>query len=285
VQYNTHVTFSIVFGGGGCRTFWGMGVLDSLGWPPPTEWAGASAGSAMCLIASTGRTDATLRRFVEATRLNRKNMYPVNAVLPFRKVFPHEEIYRDVLAHALDGPGWQSLRQASPVHTFLAYVRPGEPVARSVLGAVRSYQRRSRQNILHGASTLPRGIETETVTLQTLQSPQRVVDTVISSSATWPVTGLPRVAGRTYIDSAAVDGLPVRALSPSARRGKILIFLSNTVDPAKLPSNPNRMYLAPEVEPAISMWDYANPEKVLETFERGQREGRRLRSRIQDFIG
>jgi predicted acylesterase/phospholipase RssA len=261
-----------------------MGLLDSLGLPQPAEWSGSSAGAAMSLIASTGRTEEVLGFFVDATRANRRNVYPLNAFIPRRKVFPHEAMYRNGLACALDGTGWETLRRASPVRVLLAYVRPGEPFGRSLLGAIRGYRRRSRQRILHGDPDLPRGVATETVTLQTVDSPQTAVDTIMTSSATWPITALPRVAGRTYIDAGAVDALPVRALSARAQRGKILVLLSDCFPHAELPDRPRRLYLAPADEPSVARWDYASPDKVLATFERGRRDGRRWRSRIQDFL-
>lgn len=278
-------TFSIVFGGGGCRTFWGMGVLDSLGWPRPAEWAGTSAGAAMSLIAASGRAHEALRFFVDATRANRSNVYPFNAFIPRRRVFPHEAMYRGGLGHALAGTGWETFLGASPVRVFLAYVRPGEPFGPRVVEAVRGYRRRSQNNILHGDPTLPRGFGTETVTLQSVPSPQTAIDTILTSSATWPIVALPRAEGRTYVDAGAVDALPVRALSPQAQRGKILALLSTCFPADRLPNTSRRLYLAPEQEPAVAMWDYASPDKVQITFERGQKDGMRWRSRVEEFLG
>src|SRR5690606_3858705 len=41
--------FSVVLAGGGCKTFWGMGVLRSIAGllPPIDHWAGTSAGAIM----------------------------------------------------------------------------------------------------------------------------------------------------------------------------------------------------------------------------------------------
>jgi predicted acylesterase/phospholipase RssA len=280
-QHGDRAPFSIVFAGGGCRTVWGMGVMASLGWPEPTEWAGVSAGAAMAAIAASGRTQEAMDSFIEAATRNRRNAYPMNALLG-RPVFPHERIYRDVLHRSLT-PGWSSLRSASPVRVLLAYVRPGEPVKRRLLGALKAYRQRARSGALHGAEVLPRGLETEAVTLQSANSPADAVDTVMTSSATWPVTQLPRVAGRCYVDGGLIDGVPIRALTPAAQAGAVLVLLSRPLR-QRPPADANRLYLAPAKDLPVAMWDYTRPEGLKAAYELGRAAGQRDADRIRAFL-
>lgn len=240
----------------------------------------------MATLASSygpGEIEAALDRFVAATRDNRRNAYPLNAFVPGRSVFPQEAMYRDVMNDALAEHRWDRLQNASPVRVFLAYVRPGAPFSRSVVGALRKYRRRSLAGVLHGDEELPSGFETETVTLQDVATRAEAVDTVLTSSATWPVTRLPRIGGKTYIDGGAIDGLPIRALSPEAQSGRVIVLLAD--DHPSLPNSANRLYLAPEEPPCVSLWDYASPEKVVATYEAGQAAGKARNAEIRAFLG
>jgi len=282
---NSTSSYSVVFGGGGCRTFWGMGVLSVLDLPQPREWAGVSAGAAMATISSSGRQERALERFVDAVKSNRRNMYLHHAVLPKRKVFPHEDMYRETLHHALDDEGWDNVQQSAPIRVFMAYVEEGAPVRRTVLRALNAYRKRSKLGLLHGLDEPPPGLATETATLQhQAESPKHAVDLILTSSATWPITPFPRKEGRTYIDGGAIDGLPLRALSDEARNGKVMLLMADPRPAEELPDDPDRMYLAPEDELPVTIWDYANHDRVLAAYERGQKAGEKLRPKIYDFL-
>ncbi len=280
----TSGSYSVVFGGGGCRTFWGVGVLESLGLAPPQESAGVSAGAAMATIMASGRAQHALERFVWAVQHNRRNVYPLNAVLAQRRVFPHDRMYRQALYDALGAGGWDNVRRSGPIRVFMAFVKPGAPFRRSVLRALGGYRKRSRLRLMHGLEEPPAGLGTETVTVQNAASIEQVVELILASSATWPITPLPRRGGRTYIDGGAIDGLPVRALSPEARLGKVLLLRTDPLRAEERPGTANRLYLSPDRPLPVSIWDYAHHERVLATYERGRRDGARLRGLVGEFL-
>ena len=62
---------SVVLAGGGCKTFWGMGVLRSLEdmLPPVQHYAGTSAGAIMALVKVSERVDARLPGMSEIREL------------------------------------------------------------------------------------------------------------------------------------------------------------------------------------------------------------------------
>ena len=53
------MSISVVLAGGGCRTAWGVGVLEELRGelPEPREWAGVSAGSCMAVALAARATE------------------------------------------------------------------------------------------------------------------------------------------------------------------------------------------------------------------------------------
>ena len=118
--------------------------------------------------------------------------------------------------------------------------------------------------------------------------PQQLIDWVVMSSSTPPVTRILQREGRRYVDGALVDNIPIRALPSRARAGKVLVLLAS---PKKVARRPLRtveggslLYLAPADDPPTTMWDYTSAQRVLDTWELGQREGRVLRKRVMALL-
>jgi len=273
---------SIVFAGGGCRTVWGVGALEALDLPRPREWAGVSAGSAMSLVLATGRQRPALDVFLRLAADNPRNVYP-DRFFEGRPVFPHETMYRATLAAALEGGGYESMRAGPPVRVQLASVEPGPRGVAHAVRAMLAYQRRRRAGEVHGPPEPEPGVASETATLQDAESREEVIDQVIASSATWPVTRLPRRNGRVYVDGGLVENVPVRALSPEAQAGRVLVLLSRAYD-RPLPEEPGRLYLAPTHPIPVQKWDYTNPDAIRATLDLGRADGEAARPRVRAFL-
>ena len=278
--------FSIVLAGGGCRTFWNIGVLRELQdlLPAPREWAGVSAGSAMAVITAAGKVDEAMDAFLEATAKNPRNFY-LSRVFGEEPAFPHENMYRGVLRQALSGGGFERLKTGPLVRILLAYVERGNPPFRTAIGAMRAYSRRKKTHVVHGPEQPHPGLGAEVRTAQEAAGIDEVIDHILYSSATPPVTKVPRIDGRTYIDGGFVDNVPVRALSEQARAGKVLVLLTRPVPEEHLPQSERRLYLGPEQPTPIQKWDYTSPEKIRATYEMGRADARRFMDRVQAFVG
>lgn len=278
------MSFSVVLAGGGCRTAWSVGLLEELRaeLPEPREWAGVSAGSCMALGLAARSTAAMMACFLARARVNPRNVYPER--LGRGAVFPHEAIYRATVAAGLDDGGLERLQAAGPVRILLAHTMPGARFVPALWGALRDYRARKRAAILHGPEDAPSGFALEVLTAQALGSAAAIEDAVLASSATPLVTQLPRRDGRTYVDGGFVENVPVRALSPEAQAGKVLVLLTRPAPVASLPASRERLYLAPEDDVPIAKWDYTSPAKLEATFESGRRAARRWRAHILDWL-
>jgi predicted acylesterase/phospholipase RssA len=278
------VSFSIVLAGGGCRTAWSVGLLEELRdeLPEPHEWAGVSAGACMAVGLAARSTGPMMACFLAHAAANPRNLYPER--LGRAPVFPHEAIYRATVAAGLADGGLERLRTAGPVRILLAYTTPDARFARTFWRAVRDYRARKRAAILHGPDTAPPGLGLEVITAQALASARAIEDAVLASSATPLVTRLPRSAGRTYVDGGFVENVPVRALSPEAQSGRVLVLLTRPAPSASLPASRERLYLAPDADVPIAKWDYTSPDKLQTTFACGRSAGRRLRTRILGWL-
>ncbi|MFT5433294.1 MAG: putative acylesterase/phospholipase RssA [Myxococcota bacterium] len=277
---------SVVFAGGGCRAFWSLGVWQELSRETDNvrEWAGVSAGSAMAVACAAGNVDSVVEAFQRRTAANRSNIY-LGRLLKGQPAFPHEAIYRQTILETMTPEVFAALQSASPVRILHAYVEAGKPVVRTVFGALMAYRSRRKVEGVHGPRAPHPGIGEEVVTVQDARTPDAVVDQVLSSSASPPVTSTPKREGRTYFDGSLVDNVPVRALSEGAKAGKVVVMLTRPAPEEKRPNSPTRLYLAPQSSVPVHKWDYTSPDRITETFELGREDGRRYREAFQRFLG
>lgn len=273
---------SIVFAGGGCRTFWALGAYVSLAdLLKPIEIAGVSAGAAMSLVAATGQEAELVAAFCARTAKNPRNVYPERLLLG-GPLFPQEAMYRATIHELLGDSGLQRLARAPRVKILQAYVEPGRPVLSTVASAWWKYAGRRRRGVLHGPETPHPGIVAEVDTAHESRNIDELADRVLRSSASPPVTKVQRVEGRTYFDGSLVDPVPVRALGPQARAGTVLVFLNRPS--SEVPVVGGVRYIAPRAPVPIHKWDYSSPQRVRLAFDAGRRDGEGLRGMISRFL-
>ena len=275
---------SIVFAGGGCRTFWSLGAYEVLSSALPTirEWAGVSAGSAMAISAASNSTGEVLEAFKRRVGENRWNCYPWRPLLG-QRAFPQEAIYRATMREVMDESAQARLQSASPVRILQAYVQQGRPMYSTVYKALRAYSRRRKAQRVHGPETPPDGIGEAVFNAQSADALETLIDQVIASSATPPVTSTPTLNGCVYFDGSLVDNVPVRALTPAAREGKVLVLLNRPMPAEHLPNTSTRLYLMPKDRVPVHKWDYTSPDKVQATVEQGRRDAEGALAAVRAF--
>lgn len=273
---------SVVFAGGGCRTFWALGAYTSLADLGKTvEFAGVSAGAAMALVGATRMEQELVAAFCARTAANRRNVYPERLLLG-RPVFPQEAMYRATVHELLGGASFGRLAAAPRVRMLQAYVEPGWPVSRTVAGAWWAYAARKRSGLLHGPDVPHPGIAAEVDSAHEAVSVDDLADRVLRSSASPPVTRVQRVSGRTYFDGCLIDPAPVRALGDAARAGPVLVFLNIPLASRRTAGNVH--YIAPREPVPIHKWDYTSPERVRRAYETGLRDGEAVRDEVREFL-
>lgn len=275
--------------GGGAKTFWSMGVLRAFAdlLPPTDHVAGVSAGAAMSVVQVSGRVDECLRYFLDATGRNQRNFYPRRA-LRGDSPFPHEDILKATMRHALRDGGFAAIRRGPPIHILMSSIPAGRPPFLTGVAALRAFERRSRSGRLHGPTEPPAGLTERVVSSHAAMDPEQLVEWIAWSSSTPPITRFPKQAGRRYLDGALIDNIPIRALPEPARRGRMLVLLCSPTRVARRPLRTAEggriLYLAPADPLPAGMWDFTSPERVFETWELGQREGTVLRARFEALL-
>jgi predicted acylesterase/phospholipase RssA len=281
---------AVVLAGGGGKTLWGMGVLDSIRdlLPPVEHWAGVSAGAAMALIQVSGRIAASLDQIVATARSNPRNFYPARA-LRGGPVFPHERLFRDSLRFVLDEGGFERVQVGAPVHILLSHVAAGRSGLRAGLEAFGAFTRRERVGRPHGPASPPAGMSMQVVRSIDAKDPEQLTDWVLMSANTPVLSKTMRVGGRRYIDGALIDNVPVRALPDSAKAGPVLVLLSSPKKVARRPLQTAEggtiLYLAPFDDTPVRTWDYSSGEAFQATIDAGRREGEVLRKRVSELLG
>jgi predicted acylesterase/phospholipase RssA len=273
---------SVVFAGGGCRTFWALGAYTALaGLATTVEVAGVSAGAAMALAVALGQEEALVAAFCARTAVNRRNVYPERLFVG-GPAFPQEAMYRATLLELLGDASLQRLAAGPRVRILQACVEPGWRVVPTVASAWWAYAARRRRGLLHGPDVPHRGLAAEVDTAQEAASVEDLAERVLRSSASPPVTPILRASGRIYFDGCLVDAVPVRALGESARAGAVLVLL-NRPHAAEAVAD-NVRYLAPSGPVPIHKWDYTSPARVRRAFDMGRRDGEAARGTIERFL-
>lgn len=273
---------SVVFAGGGCRTFWALGAYTALADLAATvELAGVSAGAAMALTVATRQEDALVAAFCARTAVNRRNVYPERLLLG-RPAFPQEAMYQATMLELLGEASLERLARGPRVRILQAYVEPGWPVVKTAASAWWAYASRRRSGLLHGPEVPHPGIAAEVDTAQDAVSVDDLAERVLRSSASPPITSIRRASGRTYFDGCLVDAVPVRALSAEARAGAVLVFL-NQPRAAEVVAGKVR-YIAPSAPVPIHKWDYTSPVRVRGAFDMGRRDGEAARGTVERFL-
>ena len=111
----------LVMQGGGVRCLWQAGFLSVVAshWHRhPARILAVSAGGAIACAFAAGRLEAGVEAFKDAVRRNTKNYYPSH-LLSRKRVFPHDGMYRSVLATVLTDAGMDALQTGPDVEVLL----------------------------------------------------------------------------------------------------------------------------------------------------------------------
>ena len=282
---SSQAPLSIVFSGGGCRAFWSLGVYRAIAdkLPPLKELAGVSAGSAMSLGVASGTVDHMIEVFKDRTGKNARNIYPERWLIG-KRAFPHEDMYRGTILDCVVGDAWDTMLSGPPVRILQAYVAAGRPVWRTTWRAVSQYRQRRKAGEVHGPLTPYDGIVEEVDSSHNATVPGDLADYVLKSSTSPPVTSIPREDGKMYLDGSLVDAVPLRALTPEAQAGRVMILLTRCYPEGKLPQKENHLYLMPSVPPPIHKWDYTSPAAIQLALDAGERDATAQLARIEAFL-
>ena len=265
---------SVVFAGGGNRCLWQAAFYETVA-PVlgirPEICSGSSAGATIACLLFAGRAHAALEHFRVATRENQRNMYPLNA-LRGRPVFPHYAMYRRVITETIGPDGFERLKSGPEIRVQLTRLpRWVGPRAGVLLGLFAYSVEKALSSPVHPRAGHRVGFVSEVASVSDCQDVEELADLLLSSSCVPPFTPVLRHQGRTVLDGGVVENVPVTALG--AGRASVLILLTRTYEPHRLPKVPGHVYVQPSRKLPISKFDYTWPEGLDDAWDLGVSDG------------
>ncbi|WP_226647745.1 patatin-like phospholipase family protein [Microbulbifer variabilis] len=277
----------VVFAGGGGRCIWQIGfwesVVDEIQLSPRVVSA-VSAGGLVAGLLLIGREQEAVDYVRSVFSANRKNIYWGNF---FRQeaVFPQYAICRDGIRQLFDN-GPQALQGVAELR--LAVSHPPSwmygPLALT-FGAVIYYADKGFPRNLHSMAATKLGFRQTFYRAQDCSNMDELEHLILSSSCTPPFTPRLQLNGREILDGGIVDNVPVGGLDTA--EGRVLILLTNRFRNFPDCFTQRRgaqlwTYVQPSKPLPIKVWDFTNPEAVMETLEIGRADGRALLGRLRE---
>ena len=264
---------AVVFSGGGARCFWQAGFWQTVkgSLPRPAVVAAVSGGAAVGAILFAGGWSRFFPRFVDLAVRNRANVHPGN-LLRGRPIFPHPRISRDSFLHAVSLRGLERLRAGLDFRIVISHPPRwlGAVLGSAVAAAADELERRVTRR-LRRRWVKVLGFRARVVRACDCTTPEELVHAIFQSSTAPPIFPVTRRDGAPAIDGGLVESVPLSAVADCRRP---LVLLSR--HQRELPSGGREVYACPSRPVPVSPWDFASPDKVIETFELGRRDGERF---------
>lgn len=277
---------SAVFAGGGNRCLWQAGfweIFQSEINCQIQEFAAVSAGATVSCLINAGTFHKALALFQEATDKNESNMYPGN-IFSGDPVFPHYKIYRGVLEKCFDVESLKKLQSGPDIRILIArpplYLHPSFATFAGI--GLYTLEKMLFQPV-HPGFAKQAGFKASVVSVRSLQSPAELVDLLLCSSCTPPMTPLMLWEDSIALDGGVIDNVPVSALT--GEHWPAIILLTRLYEKTTFPDAEKRLYIQPSKELGISKWDYTNPEGLQKAYELGKKDCMVYLSKISDQIG
>ena len=280
---------AITFAGGGSRAFYQVGLLED--WfeqlePRVGAVAGCSAGSAMATLVLIRRTERA-RKFFAQARVGVKGHFSMRRLLAGQRPFPHNDIYRGTMMDALSDGGFERFKELPFPVKMICATFPKR--ARGVLGiaaglGVYQLEKALKPKMVHPSFPQKIGFAMQAWDARQCETPEELVELILSSSSTPPFTPVGRFGQQELIDGSMVDNAPAFLAEDSPGIARNLVILTRPHHPSQVGLQGHRYYVAPRTKLPISRWDYTEHAPVDETLERGRADAREYRRDVERFI-
>lgn len=264
---------AVVFAGGGARCFWQAGFWQTVkaALPHPAVVGAVSGGAAVAAILFAGGWSRFFPRFVDLVATNKGNVHPDN-LLRGQPMFPHPRISRESFLHSVSLRGLDRLCAGLDFRIVISHPPRwlGALLGSAVAAAVDELEKRvTRRLCRRWVKAL--GFHSCVVRACDCRTPEELVHAIFQSSTAPPIFPVTRRNGTPAIDGGLVENVPLSAVAECRRP---LVLLSR--HQRELPGGDREIYACPSAPVPVSPWDFSSPEKIIETFELGRRDGERF---------
>ena len=267
----------LVFSGGGLRCFWQGGFLhvvrDALPLRP-ARIASVSGGAMSAAGFITRRGEMMLDEMMRAFSQQDRNFDLNDLTNDKDGKTPHQRIYRDVVTKVI-GEFQDEVAKGPSYQVLIGHPPDGEWTEMSGSAATLAYEAE-----LHLVSS-PHfnwaekgGLGTTLVDARKAARDGRLVDLVCAAATIPPIFDVPKWDGRPVIDGGMADQAPM----PDPDEGSTLVLLTREYD--DIPDIEGRIYVAPSRKTPADKIDFTDPDKLRQTWEIGERDGRAFLERF-----
>lgn len=279
----------VTFAGGGGRAFHQVGFMERW-WeqllPRLGAVAGCSAGSAMAVLIAAGRTEEAKAHFAEQ-RQGVDGHVDWSRLRRLQRPFPHDGIYRKTLAFALEDGGFERIKALPfPLRILCASFPKGMPTPLGIALGLAVYQSEKKLRPLMVHPRFPRrfGFQSRWWDARECESPEQLVELVLSSSSTPPFTKRGRHGGQLLIDGSLIDNAPAFLAEEGTGIRRNLVMMTRPYPEQCMGRQGQRLYVSPEEPLPIERWDYTERAPVEETMDVGRRDAVRFEAEMAAFL-
>ena len=264
----------VVFSGGGTRCFWHGGFMavarDRLT-PAPERIACVSGGVLAAAAFVTGRERRLLDTMAETFERRGANV-DWHELVDGGPLTPHQSLYRDIVGAVLgDGEAERLVAEGPSLHVILAHPPGSGRVARAA-GALATLAYEAELHVLSRPDlewAQAAGLSTSRVDAREAARAGRLVELVCAAAVIPPIFEPPIWDGRPVVDGGMSGHAP--AVEPD--EGATLVLATRTY--RNWPED-GRTYVGPSESVPADKIDFTDPDKIRETWECGEADGRRF---------
>lgn len=260
---------------------WGADVM-----PRVAAMSACSAGSCMAVLLATGTIEPARAAFASLRQGILAN-FDAKRLFRGQHPLPHERVYRSTLTAALDEAAFARLKALPfPIRILAAEPPARLPGAASLALGLGAYQveKLLRPTSLHPTVAPRVGFRAHLHDARDCASVDDLIDLVLASSASPPITKVGRYRGARLLDGSLVDNAPAFALDSAPGVTKSLVLLTRPYAPAAIGRRGTRLYLAPTEAVPVHRWDYRESSPVDATIALGRRDADRHEAAVLAFL-
>lgn len=275
--------------GGGNRAFWQLGLLEVLGerlMPRVAAISACSAGAVAAVLLASGSVETARLEFARLRRGISRN-FDVRKLMRGERPLPHQRVYRATLEGSIGEAGLARIRaQPYPIRILAAELpsRLSAPLGLAAGLAAYQIEKLARPHALHPTVAPKLGFRAHLHDARDCETLDELIELVIASSSTPPITKLGAYGGARLLDGSLVDNAPAFALDDVAGVERSLVLLTRPYPAKATGRRGSRLYVAPTETVPADRWDYREVAPIDETIELGRRDAERHRPAIESFV-
>ncbi len=266
---------AIGFAGGGNRCYWQSGfwkAFDGLHPQKPEYYVAVSAGAyhAAMNLAGIGHQVRTAAFAFAAKKTPDMDW---SRLAKGKSPFHVGDLFRLFLEEQFDGAALAALKQQPPIYMQVADLPDWMPPALGSLGSIGAYQiEKLITGGAHSKAGSYLGLKPRWLSTHDMQTPQELVDAILSTSSVPPFMAVGRAGGKTCLDGGLVDNPPTIRLSETESAGgeTLLIYTRHGRVP---PSAPGRTIIGPSEDITVNKFTIGDEAGIRDAYELGLRDG------------